>query len=312
MHSAKEHARRASRRRLRPLSRPRPPTGVGAPPEDTGWLSTLRAIAAFGSPLAIGTVLLFYFGWVRTRRQALALGYDTTVLDMTTTDYVLKSVNVLFVPLVALLVLTLGLTVLHRRLLDRYDAERADGPWPPSWVAVLQNAWLGWPVLGLVLFLGLPAVPEIGGLVIPTGITLAITTYLYGRVVLRHFDPDSGRPPAGGRALLLTLLVFALFWDTERVARIAGDLYAQDIAARPDQLPRVTVFSKQRLLLDGPHVTEQAVGDGQSAYAYRYSGLHLLQRNGDRYFLLSVDGTPDTGRLAVLKDGEGMRIELGR
>ena len=43
-----------------------------------------------------------------------------------------------------------------------------------------------------------------------------------------------------------------------------------------------------------------------------YRGLYLLQRNGDRYFLLAVDGSPDTGRLLVLKDGDPVRVELGR
>jgi hypothetical protein len=80
--------------------------------------------------------------------------------------------------------------------------------------------------------------------------------------------------------------VLALFWDTERLARMAGDLYAQETAARPEQLPLVTVYRKQRLLLSGPRITEQVVGDAASAYAYRYTGLYLLQRNGDRYLLL--------------------------
>jgi hypothetical protein len=306
---------RTSRKRIH-----RGPTrrSAAVPARDTseaeagGAMSKLRAIAVVGSPLALGTVLLFYFGWVRTRRQALALGYDTTVLDNTTTDYVLKSVNVLFVPVVALLILALVLNALHRHLLARYDPRHPSALWPPRWVRLLQRAWIAWPVIAIVLYLGLPTVPEVRDPAIPLSITLAIATYLYAHAVLRHFDARSSGPPAGARPILLVLLVFALFWDTERVARVAGDLYAQDIAQRPEQLPAVTVYSKQRLLLAGPRVTEQTVGDAASAYAYRYTGLHLLQRNGDRYFLLAVDRAPETGRLVVLRDGDSTRIELGR
>ena len=76
--------------------------------------------------------------------------------------------------------------------------------------------------------------------------------------------------------------------------------------------PLVKVYSKQRLLLAGARVAEEAVGGPENAYAYRYTGLHLLQRNDDRYFLLTVDRTPDSARLVVLKDGEAIRTELGR
>jgi hypothetical protein len=306
MRVGRERARRVPTRRLGAVRTPEPPAA------DAGSLMrTLRAVAVVGSPLAIGTVLLFYFGWVRTRVQALALGYDTTVLDMTTTDYVLKSVNVLFVPVVALLVVALGLSVAHHRLLARYDPQHPSRPWPPRWVAFVQQAWIVWPALGFVLFFGLPGLPEIRGPVLPLSITLAVSTYLYSRALVRHFEPQSADEPAVTRAILLALLVFALFWDTERVARVAGDLYAKDIAQQPEQLPAVTVYSKQRLLLDGPRVIEQAVGDPSSAYAYRYTGLYLLQRNADRYFLLAVDRTPETGRLIVLRDGDTTRIQLG-
>ena len=41
----------------------------------------MRLIATIGSPIAIATGLLFYFGWVRASVQAKQLGYDTAILD---------------------------------------------------------------------------------------------------------------------------------------------------------------------------------------------------------------------------------------
>jgi len=61
-----------------------------------------------------------------------------------------------------------------------------------------------------------------------------------------------------------------------------------------------------------PGTTETRLSQSDAAYGYRYDGLQLIQRAGDRYFLLAVDGTPDTGHLVILREGEGLRFELGR
>ena len=76
----------------------------------------LHLIATIGSPLALGTALLFYFGWVRTKVQTEELGYHLSILDFSTTDYILKSINVLSVPLVLLLIVALVLNGIHQRL----------------------------------------------------------------------------------------------------------------------------------------------------------------------------------------------------
>lgn len=300
--------------------------------------SFLRTVALIGSPLAVGTVLLFYFGWVRTRVQAQALGYDTTVLDMTTVDYLLKSVNVLFVPIVVVLVLALCLNRLHTKLVgstpegagERHATEQAgreptgqtvakphaDSPpekappeLPSLWARGLKHAWIGWLAIGMVLFLG---VPQVQSYVIPFAICLSIATYLYSRSrsVGQKLDlPET--VPVSMRTVLVLLLAFGLFWATERVARAAGTAFAEDIAARPQQLPSTTVYSKEDLLLAGSGVAREQVGGPSSAFRFRYTGLRLLQRNGDRYFLLDLNGTPASARLVVLRDGEGLRVELG-
>lgn len=71
-----------------------------------------------GSPIALVTALLFYFGWVRTRFQARALGYEPVVLDLSVQDYLLKSINVLFLPLILFVLGVLVLHANHRRLVD--------------------------------------------------------------------------------------------------------------------------------------------------------------------------------------------------
>src|SRR5215471_18378930 len=59
----------------------------------------LRILAMIGSPVALATALMFYFGWIRTRAEAQAFGYDTSVTGMSVQDFVMKSITVLYVPL---------------------------------------------------------------------------------------------------------------------------------------------------------------------------------------------------------------------
>ncbi len=258
----------------------------------------LRAVTLVGSPVAVGTGLLFYFGWVRTTRQARALGYDTTVLDLSTADYLLKSVNVLFLPVVVLLLAALVLHTLHVRFRDAM----------PSWlVRVVTWSWLGLLALGVVVCLGIPAVAAD---VLPFGLTAVVGAYLYGRLIqaARHGGPGPGRTT---RALLLVVLGLVLFWDVEVVAGEYGTGFAANIAARREHLPSVTVYSRDRLVISGPLVVKRKIDTPDSAYRYSYSGLLLVQRSADRYFLLAVGATPATGKLIIVEDGDAVRFEVG-
>jgi len=80
----------------------------------SGAGKTMRLIATIGSPIAIATGLLFYFGWVRASVQAKQLGYDTAILDWSVQDHILRSILVLFIPLMLLIALMLLLTWLRR------------------------------------------------------------------------------------------------------------------------------------------------------------------------------------------------------
>jgi hypothetical protein len=79
--------------------------------------TVLQFIAQIGSPVALITVLLLYFGWVHSDAQARSLGYDVSLLAFSTQDYVLHSVNILFFPIVFVLLMALCLNLLHQRIL---------------------------------------------------------------------------------------------------------------------------------------------------------------------------------------------------
>jgi hypothetical protein len=290
-------------------------TGSTAPPGDApppaassggGAGSALRLVATVGSPIAIATGLLFYFGWVRASVQAEQLGYDSAILDWSVQDYILRSIDVLFIPLMALVLVALLLLRLHRRLvLPLLTGRPGAATWLPR---ALRASWLLWVGLAIAV---LVIVGPLGGAVFPATITLALLCALYGDLLERRVAGEPRTSPAA-TFLVLVLLAFSVFWSTERLARSFGEGYAAQVAANPRQLLAVTVYSPKSLEIDVPGVAETRLGTAESAYRYRYDGLRLVQRSGDRYLLMSERADTGSRRIVVLRDSDAIRMEFAR
>jgi hypothetical protein len=262
-----------------------------------GWA---RLLAAIGSPIAITTALLFYFGWVRTRFQARALGYDPAVLDLSVQDYLLKSINVLFLPLVVFVLGFLLLHQQHRRLVAAARGNRRVRSAAMHASRLMTRSWPIWIGVAVVLL----AVPATRLVAIPVSLTAGALVAIYGNTLAGALDEPSRWPPLTS-VLVYVLLAFAVFWDTERVARETGEAFAQDILAYPQQLVAVNVYSEKRLEINAPGTTETELRD-DSAYTFLYTGLRLLEGTKDRYVLLNEDG----GHVIVLRDIDSLRFEF--
>ena len=258
----------------------------------------LLVLGAVGSPIALGTALLLYFGWVRSQAQAVAFGADVSVFEMSPQDLVLRSVDILFFPIV--LVLLVGLMLLR---LDPWMRSRGE-----TVGAILRWAWVLVPI-GLVLVL---VARPIGNVLLPLLVMLAIGGVAYAGLLRRRSRGDRSRGSGVGIVLVGALLTATLFWQTERLAQLGGDALADDLKQHvADRLPPVTLLSAERMQIDAFGVDEAPLEGSDSAYRYRYVGLYLLQRSGDKYFLLTDGWERDDGRLLVLTDNESIRLEFG-
>jgi len=268
----------------------------------------LRLVALIGSPVALVTALLFYFGWVRTSVQAKALGYDASIMDLSVTDYVIKSVNVLSVPLVLLLILAVALRLAHEGLLARADRSPRTRAMLGRVARLLGLSWIAWAVIAVLL---MAFVPVLWSVALPLTLTAALLCVFYGKALgVRMTDA----PPHTVflRVSLLVLLAFAVFWDTERLAQVMGRGFAAELAADESQLVAVTVYSTKSLDIVAPGVRQTRLTGTESLYQYRYDGLRLVQRSGDRYFILNDPWQPGTGKLIVLRDNDAIRLEFRR
>ena len=268
-------------------------------------IDLMKFVTSIGSPIALATALLFYFGWVRSEEQARAFGADASVFAMSTQDYVLRSVNVLFFPLILMFLVVLLLRRLDRRLRGGPDAP----PWLETAGRLLQFSWLVFLPLGFLLY---AVAGRSGDVMLPLWVALSVVAPAYGGVLRRRATGDRGRTSRVAVGILVALVTVILFWQTERLASLGGEALAQDIKENlGDRLTRVELFSVTNLHLDGPGVTTERIGAVEGEYGYRYSGLYLLQRSGDKYFLLTDGWNEGQGRLVVLPDESGIRVEFG-
>jgi len=266
-----------------------------------------KALASIGSPVALGTALLFYFGWVRSNVQADRLGYDISIAGYSTSDYVVRSINVLFVPFVVLVLLALGAWPAHERVLRRLESRTVEGR--ARIVNAIQRAsWL-W-IIGGVLALSGPHSLRL--VAIPVALTFTVLTRRYARALAVRLDVAADTRTRQTRALGWILLGILVFWNTERLALLVGEGYADRIAADPSHLVGVTIFSAKDLQITAPGVLMSRCTAPTTAYSYRYEGLRLLQRSSEGYVLLNQEWNPETGRVILVSAAMGVRLEFHR
>jgi hypothetical protein len=138
--------------------------------------------------------------------------------------------------------------------------------------------------------------------------------YLRGLVAGRA--TPAPRPGAAGRSstviatLVTALIVLSLFAATGQWAKSAGYGRAKQLAGDiGSRRPTALLYSKERLHLRGPGVEVQPIGDEQSSYRFRYTGLKLLVRAGGKFFFLPAGWAPGRGTAIVLPDDDAVRVE---
>lgn len=243
------------------------------------------------APTTVITSLLFYFGYVTLLAQYAHFGVDIDALGLSVRDVLLRSPSVLFVPVLAVLAVSLAALWVHaavRHLLRT-------GP-PP----VLRRAGTALVILG-VLLLGygtagvlVPSIAENEPIAAtPAALGLGTVAVAYGGFVRRA--AASGGRVLGWRAPVLPqllliggVLTLSLFWVTNSFAAAYGEGRALGIAEDLDERPAVVLDVQERLWLPEGVVEETALSEPGSGdvFRYRYRGLRLLVVAGGRMWLV--------------------------
>jgi hypothetical protein len=270
-----------------------------------------RAIALIGAivaPTTLVTALAFYFGWRREQAFAGYFGVDPSTLGYSTTDYVLRSVDALFVPFLVVL-LVLFAAVALRSLLAVHLARRESAP-------VFGFVGIGALVVGILLAAGHP--------ISSSYIYLQALGIGVGALLIADALGRWGEPRAVSlgptRYVAIAVVLLSAFWATSEYADSRGLHLARRLAADLTVNPQATIYSARNL-----DIQTQRFDRGCTAlriaklasgkYRYRYSGLTLLVRSGDKYFVTPTE-TPhwlaQRDAVLLIVDDGSIRVELQR
>jgi hypothetical protein len=268
-------------------------------------LSELAKIAI--GQFSIATALAFYFGWARTAAYYRFFGLDASMIGLSTADYVLRSVGVLYWPLIGLSLVALLAMITHARLitfLGRFSLRDS--------MAVLDVAGWGLITSAAVAFVAAVkwqsswAEPAIPWLITGGACALAYSWLL--RSILTNKQ-------AANRFQLLAsagLALGGLFWLAGNYAEYTGSTQAQREAGEISYRTDVAVYSAQQLHLGGRNgiIEDESRGEN-AAYHYRYINLRLLTYSGGRYYLLPIEWRHDgTVPVIIIGESDSIRVEI--
>jgi hypothetical protein len=271
------------------------------------------------APTTLLTSLLYYFGWASAKAQFSYFAVDQPALRLSTTDYLLRSVNPMAWPLIILALISV-LALVGHALVMHLAAARASRP--PLWLPVAIGA-VGFVAFAQGLFGGLadpPVLRAYGFLLPPLYLAVGIALVAYGvylgrRLLLAATQRDLwGEVPVWVVRAMLALTVFLVlvfvFAAVARYADAFGRTAAQTTARELEKSTSVTIYSAKRLFIQAPGVQEAQLRGADAAYKYRYSGLRLLAWSNDRYFLLPEGWSSADQVTIILPDSDTLRVEF--
>lgn len=311
-------ARFAARNSGPKISHPRQATAEPAPAESdlgvSGLSQLARIVGSIVAPTTLLTALLFYFGWSHAYWFFAYFGVNSTILGLTTQDYLIRSIDGLFVPLTV--VASIGL--LARWTHISFKTRLA----PESRAAVLRVLVPVSAVSGLILLaIGLwgmfaRTVFEFHFEVSPLSLASGVLLLSYASHLHRSMTPTDTNPvePAWIGVVewagVFVLVGLGLFWGAQGYAAAVGTSRAQAQASQLDGEPSAIVYSAHSLSLHAPGVKEVVCANPDAAYRFRYDGLKLILQSGDQYFFLSRAWSPSDGPAIVIPRSDSLRLEF--
>lgn len=289
--------------------RPAPAGRTGSMPKQVGFV--FAVLGTLGSQAVLITALLYYLGWVRAQATLDYFGLDTALVGYSTPDYVLRSLNSAFPPLIVIALISLALLTVHRTVIlpaVRQAGQRID---QLLTVGVVTGAALGAAVCANLLMPDL--IGGLAGPALPLSLlgSVGIIAYCgYLRSLPTAEDILSSPSARFQAAVLLTLGLLALLWTLALYAQQVGERRAADIAAHLGAAPEIVVYSAERLMITGSGVVIDEIGQDGTKYRYRYSGLRLMAHAQGNYILLPMGWRKGEESAYVLPADASVRIDV--
>src|SRR4051812_23035606 len=210
---------------------------------------------------------MFYFGWSRAYYFYDYFGVESSLLGLTTRDYLQLSVDGLFVPLAVAACVTLAALGVRSRL--------TAWPVPRRWSAAAGRAV---PIAGALLLLnGLSGIVvgtplnsrlAVAPLCLGAGAVLLIAGLRRNRARSAVTTPDA--IAVAEWAVVFVLAGLSLFWAANDYSAAVGRSRAQQLVTQLPDFPRTTLYSEKRLGLAHSGIVEVRCADPRGTYGFRY------------------------------------------
>jgi hypothetical protein len=295
---------------------PTPTQAIAGEPQASSLGQVTRMLGTIVAPTTLLTSLLFYFGWSHAYWFFDYFGVNSTLLGLTTRDYVQRSLDGLFVPVTV--VAGAGLPVLwgHAALRARLAAGSRPG--------VLRILIPAMAIGGFVLAVG--GLWSVFGQTVldqhlaaaPVSLALGVLLLVYA-VHLRSWLAGKQRAelatglhwaPVAEWAAVFVLVGLSLFWAANDYAAAVGRSRARQFVAELPTYPSAVVYSERSLSLEAPGVREVRCRDPRAAYRFRYDGLKLVLQSGDQYLFVPAAWSPTDGVAIVMPRNDSLRLEF--
>jgi hypothetical protein len=280
------------------------------------FATTVRVVAALLSSTAALTALLIYFGRVRSTALFLYFGVDQSVLSFAPQESVIRSINVLFWPMMGSAIATLAAVLLYGYADRAHGGHVAHVALRTTWMSMFACAAALIAVAAVAYGRGRPAQPPgVARLYwVPLLVLAAALLGGFGVMLMARLERlpwlSLWRPISGVvGTLAVTLVVLWAFWALGEFASFSGRQRAIAVASHLDQLPHVTLYAEEDIGLEGPGVSGSQLDLGASRRAFAYSGLRFMRRDDGRYLLLPCGWTVGDP-VMLLREAADLRVEF--
>jgi hypothetical protein len=239
--------------------------------------SVLGLITSVVGYTAVLSALLLYFGYIRTRQLYLFFGVDLGALRLTTSDYIIRSADVLFQPLILLTLALAALCALGYVVkVTELKAPRKVRYAVRCVLALVTVASATYALLGLF---------RVGDRKVAAA-ALGLTAAL----ILMQHQAYAKDPKAKSSEFVLAIATFLIgasaFWWTHNYAEEQGRKAAHAFAFG-NEAPGIVIYSKNDLVLEGRreiYPGAMPAPDG-SPWRFKFDGYKVLIFANDRWFL---------------------------
>lgn len=274
--------------------------------------AAVAVFTAIASQAALITALLYFFGRVRTSALYNYFGLNASSLGLSTSDYVIGSLNATLPPVIVCALAILAVLAATQHLDQAGDFIQQRPRIKRMTVIVTAVIIVACLVIVVNGIFPLPTAAYSRGYPLPVAVLGIAAAVGMGR---RLLSASARSDHTTDRWWSMTIAAFALagvLWITDLFAAADGHREGRDIAntLRSPTSSDFVLFSVERLAISGPGIQSDEITTEGSRYRFQYSGLRLLVQTPREYIILPAYWQKGRDRVIVIPVDDSTRFDM--